>query len=276
MNQNWVIENLERAFGTWNARLTELWSLVTASPQTFRGGALWGVMQSVQSSLVAVGYGLLVLFFAMSLFRNTANLNELKRPETALAYLIRFAAAKILVGRSSEVMLTIFEVCNGIVIQAAGRMGGISQAMVSLPDEIRTAVGQAGFLASVPLWLVTILGSLFVTVLSFVMVLTVYGRFFRLYLYTALAPVPLAAFAGETTQSVGIAFVKTYVGVCMEGAVIVLACILYSGFVSTPAVSTGEAASMVWSYLAEVIFNMLILVGLVKSADRVVHEMMGL
>ena len=276
MNQNWVIENLERAFGTWNARLTELWSLVTASPQTFRGGALWGVMQSVQSSLVAVGYGLLVLFFAMSLFRNTANLNELKRPETALAYLIRFAAAKILVGRSSEVMLTIFEVCNGIAMQAAGRMGGISLAMVSLPDEIRTAVGQAGFLASVPLWLVTILGSLFVTVLSFVMVLTVYGRFFRLYLYTALAPVPLAAFAGETTQSVGIAFVKTYVGVCMEGAVIVLACILYSGFVSTPAVSTGEAASMVWSYLAEVIFNMLILVGLVKSADRVVHEMMGL
>ena len=276
MNQNWVIENLERAFGTWNARLTELWSLVTASPQTFRGGALWGVMQSVQNSLVAVGYGLLVLFFAMSLFRNTANLNELKRPETALAYLIRFAAAKILVGRSSEVMLTIFEVCNGIAMQAAGRMGGISLAMVSLPDEIRTAVGQAGFLASVPLWLVTILGSLFVTVLSFVMVLTVYGRFFRLYLYTALAPVPLAAFAGETTQSVGTAFVKTYVGVCMEGAVIVLACILYSGFVSTPAVSTGEAASMVWSYLAEVIFNMLILVGLVKSADRVVHEMMGL
>lgn len=74
----------------------------------------------------------------------------------------------------------------------------------------------------------------------------------------------------------GVSFLKSYVGVCMEGAVIVLACVIYSGFVSAPSVTTGEAASMVWSYLAEVAFNMLVLVGLVKGSDRVIHEMMGL
>ena len=55
-----------------------------------------------------------------------------------------------------------------------------------------------------------------------------------------------------------------------------LACIIYSGFVSSPAVSTGETTSVVWSYLAESIFNMLVLVGLVKGSDRIIHEMMGL
>lgn len=276
MNQNWIVENLHSAFSTWNEKLAELWSLVGTSPENFKGGAVWAVMQNIHGTLLAIGYALVVLFFAMSLFKNTANFHELKRPEAALQYLIRFVAAKTAVGYGMEIMLKVFEVCNGIVGYVADGMGGISQAMVSLPGEIQTAIENVGFLASIPLWLVTILGSLFITVLSFVMILTVYGRFFRLYMYTALAPIPLATFAGESTQSVGISFLKTYVGVCLEGAVIVLACIIYAGFVSTPSVAGGEATSVVWSYLGETIFNMLVLVGLIKGSDRIIHEMLGL
>ena len=276
MDQNWIVENLNNAFSTWNDKLSELWSLVTTSPATFKGGAVWGVMQTIHGTMLAIGYALVILFFAMSLCKNTANFHELKRPEAALHYLIRFVAAKAAVGYGMDIMLKVFEVCNGIVSEMAASMGGISQAMVSLPGEVQTAIENVGFLASIPLWLVTILGSLFITVLSFIMILTVYGRFFRLYMYTALAPIPLATFAGDSTQSVGIAFLKTYVGVCMEGAVIVLACIIYAGFVGTPAVASGEATTMVWSYLAETVFNMLVLVGLIKGSDRIIHEMMGL
>lgn len=276
MNQNWIVENLLNAFATWNSKLSELWALASTSPQSFKGGAVWGVMQGIHSGLLGIGYGLLILFFALSLFKNTANFHELKRPEAALHYLIRFVAAKTLVDYSMTILLAIFDICNGVILQIAGCMGGISQAMVTLPAEIQTAIDNVGFLASIPLWLVTILGSLFITVLSFVMILTVYGRFFRLYMYAALAPLPLATFAGESTQSVGVAFVKGYAGVCLEGAVIVLACIIYAGFVNTPSVATGEATTIVWSYLAETIFNMLVLVGLIKGSDRIIHEMMGL
>lgn len=276
MNQNWIVENLNNAFSTWNGKLTELWGLVTTSPQTFKGGAVWGVMQSLHNAMIGIGYAMIVLFFAISLFKNTANFHELKRPEAAVHYLIRFVAAKTLVGYGMDIMLNIFSICNGIVSDMAAGMGGISQAMVALPGEVQSAIENVGFLASIPLWLVTILGSLFITVLSFVMILTVYGRFFRLYMYTALAPLPLASFAGESTQSVGISFIKSYVGVCMEGAVIVLACVIYAAFVSTPTVSGGEATTMVWSYLTEIIFNMLVLVGLIKGSDRIIHEMMGL
>jgi len=190
---------------------------------------------------------------------------------SAPAFLIILAALVLLLGFSM-----VLSVCTGIVSDMAAGMGGISQAMVTLPGEVQSAIENVGFLASIPLWLVTILGSLFITVLSFVMILTVYGRFFRLYMYTALAPLPLASFAGESTQSVGISFIKSYVGVCLEGAVIVLACVIYAAFVSTPTVSGGEATTMVWSYLTEIIFNMLVLVGLIKGSDRIIHEMMGL
>ena len=196
MNQNWIVENLNNAFSTWNGKLTELWGLVTTSPQSFKGGAVWGVMQSLHSAMVGIGYALIVLFFAISLFKNTMNFHELKRPEAALHYLIRFVAAKALVGYGMDIMLNIFSICNGVVSDMAAGMGGISQAMVTLPGEMQSAIENVGFLASIPLWLVTILGSLFITVLSFVMILTVYGRFFRIYMYTALAPLSLASFAG--------------------------------------------------------------------------------
>ena len=110
------------------------------------------------------------------------------------------------------------------------------------------------------------------------MILTVYGRFFKLYIYTAIAPIPLATFAGQPTESIGKSFLKSYAGVCLEGAVIILACIIFSKFASTPPVIDKDAAvvTMVWSYIGELAFNMLILVGTVKMADRIVHEAMGI
>lgn len=106
MNQNWIVENLNNAFSTWNGKLTELWGLVTTSPQTFKSGAVWGVMQSLHNAMIGIGYALIVLFFAISLFKNTANFHELKRPEAAVHYLIRFVAAKTLVGYGMDISAT--------------------------------------------------------------------------------------------------------------------------------------------------------------------------
>ena len=124
----------------------------------------------------------------------------------------------------------------------------------------------------------TLIGGLFITVLSFIMIMSVYGRFFRLYLYTAIAPIPLSSFAGEPSQNIGRSFLKSYAAVCLEGAIVVLACIIFSLFASSPPVVDPNAAAvtMVWSYIGELIFNMLVLVGAVKMSDRVVREMMGL
>ena len=110
------------------------------------------------------------------------------------------------------------------------------------------------------------------------MILTVYGRFFKLYLYTAISPIPLSTFAGEPTQQVGKSFLKSYVGVCLEGAIIILACVIFSRYTSSPPVidANAEAVNQVWSYLGELIFNMLVLVGIVKMADKTVHEMIGI
>ena len=228
---------------------------------------------------MGIGYGLLVLFFAMGVFQSAASFRELQRPEFALRHFIRFALAKLAVGSGMEIMTAIFAICGSVVSAAMSSIGGAATESAALPAEIVSAIEGVGFLQSIPLWLVSVLGSLFITIMSFILILTVYGRFFKLYLYTALSPLPFAAFAGESTSGIGKAFVKSYMGVCLEGAVIVLACLIYSAFLSSsaPAVdSTLPAVTMAWEYIGQLIFNMLVLTGLVKGADRIVREMFSL
>lgn len=273
------MQNLENALSGWNEKLAELWQLVSQSPAEFKGGDIWVVILQIHGALQAVGYGLLVLFFAMGIFQSAASFRDFQRPEFAIRHFVRFAAAKVAVSYGMELMNAIFDICGGIVQTVMGSVGEAVETTATLPAELVEAIESIGFLESIPLWLVTILGSLLITVLSFILILTVYGRFFRLFLYTALSPLSLASFAGEGTSSMGKAFIKSYVGVCMEGAVIVLACLVYSAFLSSSNNALNRelsAVTMVWQYVGQLVFNMLVLTGLVKGADRIVKEMFGL
>ena len=278
MSDNWVVQNLQNALDTWNSKLAEIWQILTQSPETFKGGGIWQVIVQIHGALQAIGYALLVLFFVVGVVKTCGSFTEVKRPEHALKIFIRFAITKGVVTYGLELMMALFNIIQGVTSKIMQTAGFGSTEDTVLPDEIIEAVEDCGFFESIPLWAVTLIGGLFITVLSFIMIMSVYGRFFRLYLYTAIAPIPLSSFAGEPSQNIGRSFLKSYAAVCLEGAIVVLACIIFSLFASSPPVVNPDAAvvTMVWSYIGELIFNMLVLVGAVKMSDRVVREMMGL
>ena len=278
MSDNWVVQNLQNALDTWNSKLAEIWQILTQSPENFKGGGIWQVIVQIHGALQAIGYALLVLFFVVGVVKTCGSFTEVKRPEHALKIFIRFAIAKGVVTYGLELMMALFNIIQGVTSTIMQTAGFGSTEDTVLPDEIIEAVEDCGFFESIPLWAVTLIGGLFITVLSFIMIMSVYGRFFRLYLYTAIAPIPLSSFAGEPSQNIGRSFLKSYAAVCLEGAIVVLACIIFSLFASSPSVVNPDAAAvtMVWSYIGELIFNMLVLVGAVKMSDRVVREMMGL
>ena len=278
MSDNWVVQNLQNALDTWNSKLAEIWQILTQSPENFKGGGIWQVIVQIHGALQAIGYALLVLFFVVGVVKTCGSFTEVKRPEHALKIFIRFAIAKGVVTYGLELMMALFNIIQGVTSTIMQTAGFGSTEDTVLPNEIIEAVEDCGFFESIPLWAVTLIGGLFITVLSFIMIMSVYGRFFRLYLYTAIAPIPLSSFAGEPSQNIGKSFLKSYAAVCLEGAIVVLACIIFSLFASSPPVVDPDAAAvtMVWSYIGELIFNMLVLVGAVKMSDRVVREMMGL
>lgn len=278
MASNWVIDNLKNAIETWNDKLGEIWQLITQSPESFKGGDIWEVILKINGAVQAIGLALLVLFFVVGVVKTCSSFTDVKKPEHAVKLFVRFAIAKGIITYGLELMLAIFKITQGImgtIMRSAG-FGNAYQTV--LPQEIIEAVENTGFIQSIPLWAITLIGGLFITILSYVMILTVYGRFFKLYLYTAIAPIPLSTAAGEPTQNVAKSFIKSFTAVCLEGAIIVLACIIFSLFASTPPSvdTTVASATMVWKYIAELVFNMLVLVGTIKMSDRVIREMMGL
>ena len=279
MSDNWIVQNLNSALQTWSDKLAEIWTLLTQSPENFKGGAIWSVMMNINGGLKAIGYGLLVLFFAAGLVKTCGSFTDMKKPEHVVKAFIRFALAQGAVMSGMELLTAIFSIVQGIVTNIMSHSGMAGGTVTELPSEIVDKIEAVGMLESIPLWIVTLLGSLLITVLSFVMILTVYGRMFKLYMYTAIAPIPLATFAGEPTQSVGKNFIRSYAGVCLEGAIIALACIIFSVFVSSPPAigdTSLSAVTIVWNYVGELVFNLLVLVGAVKASDRIVKEIMGL
>lgn len=278
MSDNWVVQNLENALETWNEKLAEIWQLITTTPQHFKGGGIWSVIVNINGAVQSIGLALLVLFFVAGMVKTCGSFTEVKKPEHALKLFVRFAIAKGAITYGMELMLALFNIVQGTISTIMGSAGFSTPQQTVLPPELITSVEECGFFESIPLWAVTLIGGLFITVMSFILIMTVYGRFFKLYMYTALAPIPLSTFAGEPSQNVGKSFIKSYCAVCLEGAVIVLSCIIFSLFASSPPVVNPDAAAVtqVWSYIGELLFNMLVLVGSVKMSDRIIREMMGL
>lgn len=276
---NWIVDNLNSALEMWNGRLAEIWQLISTSPESFKGGGVWNVIVNINDGLKAVGYALLVLFFVMGVVKTCGSFTEMKKPEVAFKCFIRFVLAQAAVSWGMELMTGAFRVAQGMVTTIMDSSGLTAMSATTLPDELVSVIEDVGFIDSIPLWAVTLLGSLFIWVLSLVMILTVYSRFFKLYIATAIAPIPLASFAGQPSSSIGVAFLKSYAAICLEGCVIVLACVIFSAFASSsPAIAddTLAAATIVWNYVGELIFNMLVLVGAIKMSDRIIRELMGL
>ena len=133
MSDNWVVQNLENALEVWNDKLSEIWMLITQSPQTFKGGSIWNVITNVHGALQAIGLALLVLFFVIGVMKTCGSFAELKRPEHAIKLFVRFAIAKGVVTYGMNLMLAFLEIIQGVISTIMNSAGFGSATQTVLP-----------------------------------------------------------------------------------------------------------------------------------------------
>ena len=260
-------------------KLDKMWALLTTSPQNFKGGGIWSIITTINGVLVAIGTALLVLFFTIGVIKTCGSFAELKKPETAVKVFIRFAISKYLIDNCLKLMLNFVTIVQGVIAKVTASSSVGTALEFSIPSSVQSKFDGVGILdGAIPLWAICFIAHIAFIVIGIVLLLTVYGRFFRIYMYTAIAPIPLSTLAGQPTENIAKSFLKSYAGVCMQGVVIVLACVIFTAYAaSMPQIDTSaEPIKMVWGYVSEVVFNMLVLLGLVKGSDRIIHDMMGL
>jgi hypothetical protein len=260
-------------------KLDKMWALLTTSPQNFKGGGIWSIITTINGVLGAIGTALLVLFFTIGVIKTCGSFAELKKPETAVKVFIRFAISKYLIDNCLKLMLNFVTIVQGVIAKVTASSSVGTALEFSIPSSVQSKFDGVGILdGAIPLWAICFIAHIAFIVIGIVLLLTVYGRFFRIYMYTAIAPIPLSTLAGQPTENIAKSFLKSYAGVCMQGVVIVLACVIFTAYAaSMPQIDTSaEPIKMVWGYVSEVVFNMLVLLGLVKGSDRIIHDMMGL
>lgn len=271
-----ITEALQNGLDTWNQKLLEIWSILTDSLTTFRGGGIYNIIQIINSSLIGVGIALCVLFFFMGMMKSMSSFAELKRPEIAAKMFLRFVLTHSVVTQALGLMVKFFDFVQGIVVSIGDQIGtGAMQA--SVPTEVKDYLDSVGWFDSIFPWVLALIGSLVIAVLSFMILLTIYSRFFKVYIFTAVAPIPLAGFAGETTSYIGRGFLKSYISVLFEGVVIILACVIFSAYSSNAQndIPLTDAFTTTWAYLSDTIFNLLVLNGIIKLASNLSREMLG-
>jgi len=271
-----ITEALQNGLDTWNEKIFEIWNILTDSLSTFRGGGIYEIIQIINTSLIGIGIALCVLFFFLGMMKSMSSFAELKRPEIAVKMFLRFVFTHTVVTQALDLMVKLFNFVQGIVVSISDRIGtGAMQA--SVPSEVKDYLDSFGWFDSIFPWVLALIGSLVIAVLSFLILLTIYSRFFKIYIFTAVAPIPLAGFAGETTSYIGRGFLKSYISVLFEGVVIILACVIFSAYSSNAQNDIPLTGSMTttWAYLSDVIFNLLVLNGIIKLTSNLSREMLG-
>ena len=134
MSDNWIVQNLENALKTWNDKLSEIWQLITQSPEQFKGGSIWNVIVDIHGAVQAIGLALLVLFFVIGVMKTCGSFAEVKKPEHALKLFIRFALAKGVVTYGLELMMALFNIVQGLISTIMNAAGFGSAAQTVLPQ----------------------------------------------------------------------------------------------------------------------------------------------
>lgn len=279
-----AIAVMKGSLAVWNYVMNIVMDLLSLSPETFSPN-VYNATISISGALTAIAYGLLSMFFVFGLFKSVSSYIEFKRPEVLFKALCRLAIVKGLIAYGNQLLVSVMNLGQGIISQAATAINVNEEMLFTFPEELANSIRNDTSItwsASITIMLIAILCTLIVIAIAFFMLLTIYSRFLKFYMYMAIAPIPLATYGGEPTQHVGRQFIKNYAGVCLEAFIIYMAVILGSAIAnSTGWISInnflGESAAIrvLWFY-ATIILNMLLVSGTAKAADRVVHEMMGL
>lgn len=274
------VEVLERSIGFWNKRFADMVSILTTSPEELYPG-IWSAMTEINGYIAGISVAIAVIFFYIGFMRNSIRFEELRRPERFFGYFIRLAIALFLVSSSQSLCLSVLRIFQGTIVQILnlGSVGiSADDGLVEgFPEELKNLIESSGMFEGMGVMLLCILAGVFVFALSLVLLLTVYLRFFKIYIYAAISPFPLSSYAGETTSRIGRTFIMNYLAVCLQGIVITIAFIIFANLIQSDfIVDTSESAiSNVFDYVGTVILGELLLVATVRASDRLTKEMIG-
>lgn len=272
------VDLLNSALETWNEYYAKVIDLLTTSPDELYPG-VWSSMSVINDYLCSIGVVLVLIFFYIGLTKNTLHFEDLRHPEKYFGVFVRLIIAQGLVVYGFNLLFKIMQMFQGCIQQINNlfSIDSSSGKVAELPSSLVDQLLQLNSLESVGILIVASLGAVAIWISSVVILLLVYVRFFKIYIFAAISPLPLATISGESTARTARSFLLNFIAICLQGIVITIALIIFSSIVNTGFTidNSKSAVSNVFSYIGLTLLQLFLLVATIRGSDMLTKEITG-
>ena len=250
MLKGWILSNPDSMFTDVNDKVGTIAGEVGMTPSAWNAG-IFGMVQTLSENVVIPIAGMIISFVLIyELISMVIDKNNMHDFDTGLffRFLGKACIAVMLVSKTFDIVMAVFDVGSYVVAQAAGSISGstsidVEAALVSmLNSQIDTMeIGEL-----IRLGLETMIISLCMKIMSVLITVIMYGRMIEIYLYVSVAPIPAATVTNREWGSIGTNYLKGLVALAFQGFFIMVCVAIYAVLASGITVAA-DLHSALWS-----------------------------
>ena len=310
---NWILSTLQASIAFFDAWMTSLYDVLMLDPISYQNGAIWTTVSKIYDALMGPAVSILIIGFYIALIHDSGEFIKTRHFGSVVWTFILLCITASLLQGGKYILLLIFWCFKEILQTVTGPDGTnfLNLYWVELPKQVKLATSGLGATKATMFFIVVLIFALVIMVCSFTIIMVVYGRLFNIYLHIAVAPLALACGAAGPLRSTFVSYLKSFVGVCLQGVVIVIVCMVFSAFANNFDFNTvqtsdqqivelkedmteeefqawweqwgmdnkeleAKKAEVLWTYLSQMLFLYLIMAGMIKGADNFIHQKLNL
>ena len=271
-----ICDLLVAVFETWNSLVDVVFGLLIASPETFKDGGPWQIIEDLNPIFVAVGSSLVVLFFVIGFCSESIDVKDEMRLEKILTMLCRLGLAEFMVANNVTIMKAVFRTVGNLV----GYLSLGNGVHLQMSREAAEALGDLGFAESILMLILSTVLALVIIVCAFFMLYTVYFRFLKILIVVPIGSIAYSTMSGNhMLTNTAVTYTKYFLSIVFEAVTMALAIIVCNAMLSSGLpISTTDTStwSAVLLYLCELTFGIALTVGSIKGAQSLTSKALGL
>ena len=310
---NWILATLQASIAFFDAWMSQFYDVLMLDPISYQNGTIWTTVSKIYDALMGPAVSILIIGFYIALIHDSGEFIKTRHfGSVGWTFILLYITASLLLG-GKYILLLIFWCFKEILQTVTGPNGTnfLDLSWVELPKQVKLATSGLGATKATLFFIVVLIFALVIMVCSFTIIMVVYGRLFNIYLHLAVAPLALACGAAGPLRSTFVSYLKSFVGVCLQGVVIVIVCMVFSAFANNFDFNTvqtsdqqivelkedmteeelkawweqwgmdnkeleAKKAEVLWTYLSQMLFLYLIMAGMIKGADNFIHQKLNL
>ncbi len=251
--QGWVLSNLDTMFTDVNEKVGTIAGEVGQTPSAWNG-SIFSMIRNLSENVMIPIAGMIIsailCYELITMVMDKNNMHEMGS-EFFFRYLIKACVAVMLLSKTFDITMAIFDVGNHIVTNAAGVISGNTSIDVTatLTSMFNSQLSTMDIGELVQLGIETMIVGLCMKIMSVLITVILYGRMIEIYLYISVAPVPFATLSNREWGSIGSNYIKGLCALAFQGFFIMVCVGIYSVLVSGVAVA-GNLHTALWSVAA--------------------------